>query len=138
MCKSGAISPDRPHTAACCALLAGVLALTACHAGEVPPTQAHAPPQRIARGQLLLAQYQCSSCHAIPGVATASGIAFTGPTLAAFGRRSYIAGHIPNGPDALARWIVAPEAQVPHTLMPSMGVSPADAQAMAAYLLQLK
>jgi cytochrome c2 len=36
------------------------------------------------------------------------------------------------------RWIVDPAALVPGTKMPSMGVSPDDAHAMAAYLLSLK
>lgn len=84
------------------------------------------------RGQQLLAQYQCGSCHAIPGVPAASGK--LGPTLQAFGKRSYIAGQIPNRPDALIRWIVEPASLVPGTIMPSMGVSVADARAMAAYL----
>lgn len=83
-------------------------------------------------GQRLLTQYQCGSCHAIPGVAAARGI--QGPSLQAFSKRSYIAGRIPNRPDALARWIVAPSALVPDTVMPDMGVSPADARNMAAYL----
>ncbi len=85
-----------------------------------------------ARGQRLLMQYQCGACHVIPGVAAARGI--HGPSLNAFGKRSYIAGRIPNFPDALARWIVAPAALVPDTAMPSMGVSPAEARDMAAYL----
>ena len=84
------------------------------------------------RGQQLLAQYQCGSCHAIPGVPAASGK--QGPTLQAFGKRSYIAGQIPNRPDALVRWIVEPASLVPGTTMPSMGVSVVDARAMAAYL----
>lgn len=87
-------------------------------------------------GQRLLAQYQCGSCHAIPDVPAARGI--QGPSLAAFGRRSYIAGHIPNTPESLARWIAAPAALVPDTTMPSMGVSPAEARAMAAYLGTLR
>lgn len=61
-----------------------------------------------------------------------------GPSLAAFGKRSYIAGHIPNRPDALARWIMQPAALVPDTLMPSMGVSLGDARDMAAYLGSLQ
>ena len=88
------------------------------------------------RGQRLLAQYQCGSCHAIPGVEAARGS--QGPSLRAFGKRSYIAGHIPNRPDALARWLVAPSALVPDTAMPSMGVSLADARDMAAYLRGLE
>lgn len=87
-------------------------------------------------GQRLVTQYQCGSCHAIPGVAAARGI--RGPSLEAFGRRSYIAGHVPNRPEALVRWIVQPDALVPGTLMPSMGVSPGDARHMAAYLGTLR
>lgn len=115
-----------------------VLALLACGCS---PTQAPDPAgtdsaERISRGRALLAQYQCGSCHAIPEVPAARGR--TGPTLAAFGRRSYIAGELPNGPEPLARWIVDPAAQVPGTPMPAMGVSPADARDMAAYLLSLE
>jgi len=54
------------------------------------------------------------------------------------GRRSYIAGEVPNGPDALARWIMSPQSLVPGTPMPDMGVSERDAQDMAAYLLSLR
>lgn len=89
-----------------------------------------------ARGQRLLAQYQCGSCHAIPGVPASRGL--QGPSLDAFGKRSYIAGRIPNVPETLAQWLVAPATFVPDTAMPSMGVSPADAQHMAAYLGQLE
>ena len=88
------------------------------------------------RGRLLLAQYQCGSCHGIPGVASAGGRLAS--SLKGFGARSYIAGRLANGPQALARWIQEPKALVPDTLMPSMGVSPADARDMAAYLLELK
>lgn len=90
------------------------------------------PDADIGRGQRLLTQYQCGSCHAIPGIAAARGT--RGPNLEAFGKRSYIAGRIPNRPDALARWIVAPAALVPDTAMPSMGVSGHEARDMAAYL----
>jgi cytochrome c len=100
------------------------------------PAFDHASSAQLERGRLLLAQYQCGSCHTIPDVQAARGR--TGPALAAFGRRSYIAGHVPNGPDHLVRWIVAPAALVPGTLMPAMGVSPEDARDMAAYLLALE
>ncbi|VWX62855.1 Cytochrome C [Burkholderiales bacterium 8X] len=97
---------------------------------------ADAPPARVERGRQLLAQYQCGSCHAIPEVPIAR--ADVGPPLTAFGRRSYIAGHLPNGPDLLTRWIVSPSSLVPDTTMPSMGVSAEDARDMAAYLLSLE
>jgi cytochrome c len=84
------------------------------------------------RGQRLLAQYQCGSCHAIPGVPASQGN--TAAPLDAFGQRSYIAGRIPNNAEALARWIVSPAARIPGTTMPSMGVSSDEARDMAAYL----
>ncbi len=93
------------------------------------------PDARVERGQRLLAQYQCSSCHTIPGVPGSLGR--LGPPLRSFGLRSYIAGEIPNRPETLARWIEAPSVLVPGTLMPSMGVSQADARDMAAYLSAL-
>jgi cytochrome c len=107
--------------------------LAACDTGE----QARAPVGGgdVARGKLLLAQYQCGSCHQIPDVAAARGT--VGPSLDSFGRRSYIAGQIPNRSNALARWIVDPAAMKPGTAMPAMGVSEADALDMAAYLYAL-
>lgn len=108
-----------------CAALAGLL-LAGCGPG---------PGARAERGQRLLAQYQCTSCHAIPGVPGPRGR--VGPALDKFGLRSYIAGEIPMRPDTLARWIEEPAALVPGTLMPDMGASAADARDMAAYLLAL-
>jgi cytochrome c1 len=114
------------------------LLLTGCGGDPAEPT----PPQKVmargdaALGLRLLTQYQCGSCHAIPGVPAARGV--TGPSLQAFGKRSYIAGRVPNFPDALAQWLVAPSALVPGTTMPSMGVSPEEARHMAAYLGQLQ
>jgi cytochrome c2 len=88
------------------------------------------------RGRRLLAQYQCGSCHVIPGVAGATGR--SAPTLVAFGRRSYIGGRWPNEGDALVRWIVAPRALLPEATMPAMGAGEADARAMAMYLKGLR
>ena len=90
----------------------------------------------IERGRALLAQYQCGSCHARNGVASARGQ--TASPLAQWRKRSYIAGRLPNRPEVLVQWIAAPQSLVPGTAMPSMGVSPADAQAMAAYLFSLE
>ena len=111
------------------------LGCTGCDAGPANNSPEPGTPS-VQQGQRLLAQYQCGSCHAIPDVPAARGI--RGPSLEAFGKRSYIAGRIPNTPEALARWIVAPAALVPDTTMPSMGVSPAEAHAMAAYLGTLR
>lgn len=90
----------------------------------------------IERGKALLGQYQCGSCHTIPDVPIARGP--VAQPLDAWSQRSYIAGRVPNRPDTLARWIIAPQSLVPGTAMPSMGVSPEDAQAMAAFLFSLE
>lgn len=95
-----------------------------------------ASPRPEQRGRALLWQYQCGTCHAIPGVPASRGQ--LGPSLADWGSRSYIAGRLPNRPDVLVRWIVQPQALVPATPMPSMGVTPEDAEAMAAYLFSLQ
>lgn len=88
------------------------------------------------RGRVLAQQYQCGSCHTIPGVNAANGQVAV--TLESFGRRSYIAGHVPNTEENLVLWIIAPDKVVPGTIMPSMGVTPDDAKAIAAYLGQLR
>ena len=125
----------------CCNLagaFAACAALAGCgfRVGDLPLPHDHASAQQVAQGKRLLTQYQCGSCHVVPDAPMARGQ--DGPPLEGFGRRSYIAGHVPNNPDALARWIASPESLVPGTPMPSMGVSPEDARAIAAYLLALK
>lgn len=111
--------------------------LVAC-LGVAAAVPARAEPARdeVERGRRLIAQYQCGRCHEVPGVPDSRGR--VAASLAGFGRRSYIAGRFPNEPATLARWIAAPTALSPATLMPSMGVSDADARAMASYLGSLK
>jgi hypothetical protein len=58
--------------------------------------------------------------------------------LAAFGKRSYIAGQVPNEGDALERWIIEPRSLVPRATMPQMGAGSVDARDMAAYLRRLR
>jgi len=93
-------------------------------------------PSDVERGRRLAEQYQCGTCHVIPGVNGANGVVAV--TLESAGQRSYIAGRIPNTREHLVRWIVEPAALVPGTLMPSMGVTPDDARDIAAYLGQLR
>jgi len=83
-----------------------------------------------------MVRYHCGSCHAIPGVAGTQGQ--VAASLQAYGRRSYIAGRVANEPAMLARWIVDPAIVVPGTLMPSLGVAPEEARAMALYLSRLQ
>jgi cytochrome c len=91
---------------------------------------------RVERGRELLTQYQCGSCHTIPGVAGARGR--VAQPLTQWRQRSYIVGRLPNRPEVLAQWIAAPQSLVPGTAMPSMGVAATDAQAMAAFLYSLE
>src|SRR5687767_11130284 len=70
------------------------------------------------RGRELMSQYQCGSCHAVPGVPGAAATA--APTLEGFGRRSYIAGKLPNGPLMLQRWLQDPPATVAGATMPRL------------------
>lgn len=112
--------------------LALALALAACDGGGRAP----APGGDAERGRLLLRQYGCGDCHTIPGVPAATGNA--GPPLGGMGRRVYVAGVLPNTPANLARWIRAPQAVDPRTLMPDMQVGAAHARDMAAYLDRLR
>jgi len=111
--------------------------LVGCEPATAPDARFTAVPDGDReRGQRLLAQYQCGRCHAIPEVPDAAGR--IGPSLAQFARRSYIAGQLPNGPQPLQRWLEDPQAAVPGTTMPDLGVSPDDARDIAAYLLSLR
>jgi cytochrome c2 len=107
-----------------------LLALLGACSAEADPMQASAR-----EGRLLLEQYDCGSCHVIPGVRRAQGQ--VGPSLAAFSRRAYLAGEIPNGPETLQQWIQRPSAWVPDTRMPDQNVSAHHARAMSAYLMSL-
>lgn len=110
----------------------------ACAGAQGQDKSTSAPESRILieRGKALLGQYQCGACHAIPDVPISRGP--VAQPLDAWGKRSYIAGRLPNTPEVLAQWIMAPQKLVPGTAMPSMGVSANDAQAMAAFLFSLE
>ena len=102
-------------------------------AATVPPAESHqGDPQR---GAQLITQYGCGSCHQVPGVNGANGL--VGPPLTAFGKRSYIAGVLPNNATNLQRWIQNPQQVVPGNAMPDLGVTSIDARDIAAYLLSL-
>jgi cytochrome c len=89
----------------------------------------------IARGKEAIANYGCGSCHQISGIAGARGI--LGPSLDGIAGRRFIAGAVPNSPEALVRWIVMPQSILPGGAMPNLGVSDADARDITAYLYSL-
>jgi len=89
-----------------------------------------------ARGKDLIVHYGCGSCHSIPGIRQARGL--VGPPLILFGRRTFIAGEVPNTPDQLVRWLLDPKAIEAGTAMPNLGLSKQDARHIAAYLYTLR
>ena len=88
------------------------------------------------RGPALMRSYGCGTCHTVSGVVGANGL--VGPPLNGLAQRGYIAGVLPNAPENLVRWIENPKAVDPLTAMPVLGVSPADARDIAAYLYTLR
>ena len=90
----------------------------------------------VDRGSFVIGQAQCGSCHVIPGIAGADGLA--GPPLKGFASRSVIAGVMANTPGGLVAWLRAPQAAVPGAAMPDMGLSEQQARDAAAYLYTLR
>ncbi|MGR4863946.1 c-type cytochrome [Caulobacter sp. LARHSG274] len=89
-----------------------------------------------ALGQGKVAAYGCGACHQIPGVAGATGQ--VGPSLKGFAGRTYVAGRLSNSPGNVEAWVSHPRRIDPQTAMPELGVTPADARDIAAYLYTLR
>lgn len=116
-----------------------VVALSSC--GGSNPTDAvaygpHVPGGDARRGAAVIDRYGCGSCHTIPGVRNAKGM--VGPPLLWWSRRTFIAGEVPNTPENLVRWVLAPQSVEPHTAMPALGLSDQQARDVAAYLYTLR
>ena len=88
------------------------------------------------RGKSALFHYACRACHIIPGVTGAA--VHVGPSLDGIGRRTTIAGTLPNTPDNLALWLRETQKVKPMTAMPQLGVARQDARDIAAYLATLR
>lgn len=93
-------------------------------------------PPDASRGKIALAQYACNSCHNIPGIPGSD--ASVGPPLSGVGSRQIIAGLLPNTPQNMRVWILAPQKVKPGDAMPDMGVSEEDVVDMVAYLESLR
>jgi cytochrome c1 len=84
------------------------------------------------RGEAIVRQVGCGACHEIPQIRTARGL--VGPPLLHMGRRTTIAGVLPNTPENMIRWVQNPQSVVPGNAMPNMGLSAQEARDVAAYL----
>jgi len=117
-----------------CLACAAVL-LANCTASR-PPGGASAAGGDPQRGRMLVSQVGCGACHEIPGLRSARGL--VGPPLLHMGRRTTIAGVLPNTPESMARWVQHPQAFVARNAMPEMGLSEAQARDVTAYLESLE
>ena len=104
-------------------------------AAQAPPAQPQAPAGAAdtLAGSKLFAAKGCVGCHSLNAVKFSKGL--LGPNLANVGARRYIAaGTVRNTDENLAHWIQHPSAIKHGVLMPELGLTAADAQALAAYL----
>jgi cytochrome c2 len=115
--------------------LAGVF-LWSCGGNAAEQTAEVATGGDVYRGAAAIEHYGCGSCHIIPGISGAHGLA--GPPLSGIASRIYIAGVLQNTPQNMMRWIENPPAVDEHTVMPNLGVTHKDAADIAGYLYTLK
>jgi cytochrome c2 len=84
------------------------------------------------RAPAIIRRYGCAGCHTIPGIPGGDGQ--VGGPLVDIKRRVYVGGVVPNSPENLVRWIVAPQIFSPRSAMPATGISEAEARDVATYL----
>ena len=117
------------------ALLAVVslFGLSACDDRGARPEQFGGDPDH---GKILIVQFGCGSCHAIPGIPDANGLA--APPLDNIGARTIVAGLLPNTPENMIAWLKTPQSIVPGNAMPNMELDDNGARDIAAYLYTLR
>lgn len=88
------------------------------------------------RGLDVIRSAVCSSCHVAQGQIAGTAI---GPDLSHVGSRATLAGGVlANTDDGMRAWIGDPQRYKPGALMPKVPLSPADLDAVVAYLRSLK
>jgi len=120
-------------------VMLGCCAAAGCELAEsVPYQDTQIPGGDPARGRAIVASgvYGCTACHAIPGVRSPRGI--VGPPLDGMAQRVFIAGQLPNTPEALVAFLQDPPAFAPETGMPDVRLSLEEARHVAAFLYTLE
>lgn len=117
-------------------LAAACLPAIGCAHGQTPPGFSESGGGNSQVGKELMVSKGCGACHVIPGVQGARGL--VGPPLYFYGRRTIIAGELPNTPDNLVRWLKDPKQVEPGTAMPDLGLNDQQARDMVAYLYTLQ
>jgi cytochrome c2 len=116
-------------------VICAALALGGCRSG-VASEAARMTGGDPQRGVRAIQTYGCGGCHHIRGVRGASGL--VGPPLDNIASRVYLAGHLPNTPENMIKWIRFPQQVERNTAMPDMGIPDRDARDIAAYLYTLR
>ena len=100
------------------------------------PVSTEATSATSLRGKRVFESTACVNCHAVSGTPAKGRF---GPELTHLMSRTTIAaGAAPNTPQMLRLWICNPDAIKPGSKMPAMGLSDADADAVATYLETLR
>jgi cytochrome c oxidase subunit 2 len=84
-----------------------------------------------ARGQLVFTRSACAGCHTIKGTEATGTL---GPDLTDIGERLKLGTFIDNNKGNLGGWVANAQTLKPGNLMPPIALSPADLQAILAYL----
>jgi len=88
------------------------------------------------RGKQLIDKYGCAACHVIPQIEGPKGM--VGPPLEHIASRQIIGGKLTNTPQNMMAWLQNPQMIDPNNSMPNLGVTPADARDITAFLESLK
>jgi cytochrome c oxidase subunit 2 len=103
---------------------------------QTQPAAAAPSDPLVQQGQQLFTSTGCVGCHTIRGTQAAGVV---GPDLTHFGQRQVIAGDVlKNTSEELHRWIKNPQAIKPGTIMPNLGLTDEQVNAVVAYLESLK
>jgi cytochrome c oxidase subunit II len=96
----------------------------------------HDGAEVVSEGRRIFERTACINCHAVAG--TAANGRF-GPDLTHLMSRQTIgAGIAPNTPENLRRWIKRPDDLKPGSLMPAMGLSESELDAITTYMTSLQ
>lgn len=101
------------------------------HQGEAPGEPAGAAVE----GARVFQERKCGECHA---VSPADRSDKSGPPLEHIASRKLLGGDLPNTPQNLARWIAQPQSIKPENRMADPKLTPAEVQALTAYLESLQ
>jgi len=92
----------------------------------------------VSEGRDIFETTSCVNCHTVAGNKNVASGQF-GPNLTHLMSRDTIAaGAAFNTPDNLRRWIESPDSIKPGSLMPAMGLTPHEIEALVAYLETLR